>query len=494
MKKNLIEIAGVAAAAALLLLGAGGCSKVNVLPEEAPVPSSSYHVSVSASLPDTPGTRSAGVLTDGTWTLKFTDTDELYVGASSVCGDDQLYMGGTLKIVPESLSDSDPMHANFSGEVKFYTEIEVVGGYNYSLWVEDASYDEGGYWAENPDDPWYLTEYEETTIDLSAYDNDPFKACDWISARLIPSGDWTGLAIYENHSFAYSKGLICAGSVAELMEHCVYLQGWYDFENNLFCLDNYCPILDLTISGLTPNATYKPIFYYIQPSGSVDDKETWISLSWEEETYSASSDGTLHLVFNIENPGWNEENDEPLFYFMHLKESYNKSFLVSLGKKIFESKVYTAARTAVLYPSDPTLPTVSGTFEYDEYSRLFYSEDSYTVSGTGSDVQFDIYDGTICLNGANLSQSAEGSYVIWGNEFTLELQGSNSISANSYYAISGSSTVSGDGTLTITSLYDDESIMDAYGFSAASGYILSHSAMTDVGGGKYSITITVKPA
>ena len=109
-------------------------------------------------------------------------------------------------------------------------------------------------------------------------------------------------------------------------------------------------------------------------------------------------------------------------------------------------------------------------------------------------MQFDIYDGTICLNGANLSQSAEGSYVIWGNEFTLELQGSNSISANSYYAISGSSTVSGDGTLTITSLYDDESIMDAYGFSAASGYILSHSAMTDVGGGKYSITITVKPA
>lgn len=494
MKKNLIKIAGAAAAAAILLLGAGGCSKVNVLPEEAPVPSSSYHVSVSASLPDTPDTRSAGVLTDGTWTLKFTDTDELYVGASNVCGNDQLYMGGTLKIVPESLSDSDPMHAQFSGEVKFYTQIEVEGGYNESLWVEDDSYDEGGYWAENPADPWYLTEYEETTIDLSAYDNNPFKAAEGLSVTLIPSGNWEAFGLSDDHSWAYLKDLYCADSVSELMERCVYVAGWYDSLQNLFVLDSCFPILDLTISGLTPNAAYTPNLYYIDSTGSVDDKDTWVGLSWCEETYTASSDGKLHLVCNLHNTGWDNVNDQPAYNFLNLVENYNKSYRVSLGKKEFENKVYTAERTAILNPSDPTLPTVSGTFAYDEYSRLFYSEDSYTVSGTGSDVQFDIYDGTICLNNANLSNSAEESYVIWGNEFTLELQGSNSISANCFYAISGSPTVRGNGTLTITSFYEDESIMAAYGFSAASGYILSHSAMTNNGNGTYSITITIQPA
>lgn len=497
MKKNLIEIAGVAAAAALLLLGAGGCSKVNVLPEEAPVPSSSYHVSVSASLPDTPGTRSAGVLTDGTWTLKFTDTDELYVGASNVCGNDKLYMGGTLKIVPESLSDSDPMHAVFSGDVKFYLEEQVLDGYN-EIWVDDPS-DEinGGHYEEDLTDPYYHYEYNETTVDLSAYDNNPFKAAEWLSITLIPSGNWEAFGITDDHSWVYLLDLYCADSVSELMERCVYVNGSYDLENNLFRLDSWYPILDLTISGLTPNAAYTPNLFYIESDGSVEDKDTWQGLSACEDTYTASSDGKLHLVFNFYNIGWDSVNDQPAYHFLNLVENYNKSYRVSLGKKEFENKVYTAERTAILNPADLTLPTVTGNFTYDDYNRMFYSYDSYTVSGTGSDVQFDIYDGgTLCLNNAVLSHSGEDYYVIWGNDdFTLELQGSNSISANYYYAVSGTViTVSGNGTLTITSLYDEEeTFMSAYGFQAASGYILTHSSLTDVGGGKYSITITVKP-
>lgn len=493
MKRNLFKIAGAAATAALLLLGAGGCSKVNVQPEEAPAASSSYYVTVGASMPGTPGTRSAGVLTDGTWTLNFTDTDELFISGEAVGGNEDLYLAGVLKIVPESLDPGKPRLAKFAGELTVYERKEVIGGYY------DMEYPEGsGNWVENPDDPWYETEYNEKEYDLSAYDN-PLMACEHgVGVTLIPSGDWSVFE-YDNPTWVYLRSdLVVANSVEDLMASGVNVTGWFDYETESIVLGGNDTILDIWLSGLKENAAYKIELYSAPSEDLIDnDKEAWPMLQTETPR-TASATGTMHFVINAwDNYYWPEDADEPApsFYFLKLTGKYNDSYTVRLGTKTLEKKVYKVERTAVPDPVDETLPMVTGDFEYENYYRYFSVDGTCTVSGKGIEVEFYLdNNSTLCLNGADLSRSDNNS-IIYGSTFNIELQGDNRVSTEAPCTVSGSAIyVSGDGTLTVTSTYEDaEYFMDYYCFLAASGYTLTNSELTDNGDGTYTFTITVKP-
>ena len=493
MNKNLFKIAGVAAIAALLLLGANGCSKVNDLSGEAPAASSTYFVTLGADLPGTPGTRSAGVLTDGTWTLNFTDTDELFISGEAVEGNEDLYLAGVLKIVPESLDPGNPRHAKFAGELTVYEREDVIGGYN------EMEYPEGsGNYVENPDDPWYETEYNEKEYDLSAYDN-PLMACENdVYVTLIPSGDWSVFE-YDNPTWVYHRSdLAVANSVEDLMASGVNVTGWFDYETESIELGGNNTILDIWLSGLAENAAYKIELYSAPSEDLIDnDKETWLILQTETPR-TASATGTMHFVINAwDESYWPEDADEPVpsFYFLKLTGKYNDSYTVRLGTKTLENKVYKVERTAVADPVDETLPVVTGDFEYENYYRYFSVDGTCTVSGKGIEVEFQLDDNsTLCLNGADLSRSDDES-VIYGSTFNIELQGDNLVSSRAPCTVSGSAIyVSGDGTLTVTSTYDDAgSFMGYYCFYAASGYTLTNSELKDNEDGTYTFSISVCP-
>lgn len=478
MSKNLIRIAGVAAVASLLLLGAGGCSKISSMQEEAPAVPSSYFVTIGASLPDKPDTRSAGVLTDGTWKLQFTDTDQIFVTGWEVDGHTDLILSGTLTIVPGSLDPSDPWHASFSGELTVYEEKEVIIGYD-----PDTS------------DPYTDFEYTETTYDLSAYDN-PLEACDGVSVILIPSGDMSAFKKENPISVYLNADRAIADSVEELMAHSVELWGWYDPETDRILLDTVYPILDITVSGLTPDADYKIDFYFADAtSGEEIPEDMWIPIRSIEAPRTASSDGTLHFAVPMMDWG---EGESSVYYFIKLEENYNKTFTVLLGNKKLDGKVYTVSRTVIADPVDPTLPAVTGDFafyRYDEYCYFEVAESgTCTVSGEGSEVMIGFSDNSkLVLDGAHLTNTT-GYAPISGNTFSLELQGDNSLYAECGYIVDGASvSVSGNGTLTVTSYYSENDILEALNLTAASGYVLTNTVPESAGDGIYTCTITVRP-
>ena len=496
MKKMMIRIADAAAVAALLLLGATGCSKFNVQSEEVPAVSSRYAVSVGANMP---GTRSTGVLANGTWTLAFTSTDQLFI-SGAIEDTENLYLAGTLSVVPGSLVEGNLTHAEFAGELTVYEEKEVIIGYE-EYWdtnPDNPNYNPelGGCLVEDPDSPIFETVYEEASYDLSDYDN-PLQACDIVHIQLIPSGDWSDFEHNEVSAWLPTQKAV-AGSVEELMEKCVAVQGYYDFDENKIILDDTYPILDITVSGLTAGADYRIGMYYSVNGTDVNDDDTWLDFDLDEAR-TASSKGVLHFAINMHN-NWvyDEERDEsvPANLFLKLEEAFNKTYTVLLGRKDLEAKVYTVNRTAVADPSDPTMPVVSGSYTYD-FDRGFYvsESESCTVRGFGYNVLFDIsYDGTICLNNAELTRD-DWTSAISGDNFNLNLQGTNSISGDAMYVISGNAiTVTGNGTLKITSSYGlSDKYKEDYRLKAGKNHTLTYSGLTDNKDDTYTFTVTVAP-
>ena len=432
---------------------------------------------------------------DGSWRLQFTDKDELYVTGYEVDGQSSLYLAGYMSIVPESLDESDPTHANFAGELKVYEQVDVFMGFE-EIWVDD---EDGGHYEEDTSSPIYETQYDEIEYDLGVYDS-PLKACSGgLNITLIPSGN-RSVFLDDGPWISLDYSAAIADSVSDLMKNGVWVSGSYDSDLEMFILDYGGPILDVTISGLTAGVGYKMTLYYTNKSEYLDDSGMWSTMILPESPLSAASDGTLHFAANVYN-GWNyEEETDPVYYFIKLEECFNKTYTVLLGAKFFDEenpKVYKVERAASADYVDPTLPTVTGDFYY--YDRYFSIEEGHscTVSGTGSDVQFYVNTGgTLCLENATLTRDDECD-VIWGDDdFTLNLQGNSSISSKTTYTIYGTSgiVVIGNGTLEITSTYDNVSdyFMD-YGLNAGTGYTLEHSELSDNEDGTYTFTITVKP-
>lgn len=291
MKKNLMTIRGLLAAlASLLLLSA--CSK-----EITPAASSRIHVSIGAGY-GTEGTKSA-VSEEQGWgarTLLFTEGDRLFFNENI---DDDYRMGGTLTAVSVS---EDGKSATFSGDLTVY---------------------------KNTDGNWVATEYDLANPD------DPMK-----EFRSAPRGylihkdapeDWCTTYIDGGYpDFNYRVHGLC-GDVNTLMRSVLEVNGMYSSDKKCFELGASFPVLNCTISGLTPNSE----FYVRVETGNQDQLY--------EQAVTTDDAGTARFVITF-----------PFREVCRLQFSSNLSdlifgdidFEVNLGALALGSKVYNVTRTA----------------------------------------------------------------------------------------------------------------------------------------------------
>lgn len=292
MKKNLMTIRGLLAAlASLLLLSA--CSK-----DTTPAASSRIHVSIGAGY-GTEGTKSAVSEEQdggGPRTLLFTEGDRLFFNENI---DDDYRMGGTLTAVSVS---EDGKSATFSGDLTVY---------------------------KNTDGNWVATEYDLANPD------DPMK-----EFRSAPRGylihkdapeDWCTTYIDGGYpDFNYRVHGLC-GDVNTLMRSVLEVNGMYSSDKKCFELGASFPVLNCTISGLTPNSE----FYVRVETGSQDQLY--------EQDVTTDDAGTARFVITF-----------PFREVCRLQFSSNLSdlifgdidFEVNLGALSLGSKVYNVTRTA----------------------------------------------------------------------------------------------------------------------------------------------------
>lgn len=296
MKKNLMTIRGLLAAlASLLLLSA--CSK-----DTTPAASSRIHVSIGAGY-GTEGTKSA-VSEEQDWgglitrTLLFTEGDRLFFNESL---DDDYRMGGTLTAVSVS---EDGKSATFSGDLTVY---------------------------KNTDGNWVATEYDLANPD------DPMK-----EFRRAPRGylihkdapeDWCTTYIGGGYpDFNYQVHGLC-GDVNTLMRSVLEVNGMYSSDKKCFELEASFPVLNCTISGLTPNSEF-----YVRV-------ETGIRDQLYEQAVTTDDAGTARFVITFPVSGSVEYR---LQFSSNLPDLFlgDIDFEVDLGDLVISPKVYNVTRTA----------------------------------------------------------------------------------------------------------------------------------------------------
>lgn len=295
MKKNLMTIRGLLAAlASLLLLSA--CSK-----DTTPAASSRIHVSIGAGY-GTEGTKSAVSEQDGggliTRTLLFTEGDRLFFNENI---DDDYRMGGTLTAVSVS---EDGKSATFSGDLTVY---------------------------KNTDGNWVATEYDLANPD------DPMK-----EFRSAPRGylihkdapeDWCTTYIDGGYpDFNYRVHGLC-GDVNTLMRSVLEVNGMYSSDKKCFELGASFPVLNCTISGLTPNSE----FYVRVETGNQDQLY--------EQAVTTDDAGTARFVITFP---FSVPSEHRLQFSSNLSDLIfgDIDFEVNLGALSLGSKVYNVTRTA----------------------------------------------------------------------------------------------------------------------------------------------------
>lgn len=479
--------------AALLLLGAVGCSKIANLSEEAPVASSKYFVSVGGRLPQT---RSVGVNTDGTWTLQFTESDELFVSGKGVDGISNYFLAGTLHVVPGSISEGDGRSARFEGELTVYEQIEEIMGYE-EIWIDDDNYEEGGYFEEDPNSPIIDYFYESLGYDLSDYDN-PLDACEYVDVRLIPSGDWTAFYKPDEVTVEHELYEAFALSIEQLMESYVDVWGSYDPLTSSFVLDGHYPIFDITVKGLEPDCDYEIQFAFVEDPDDLYTPYCWNMLAHSSTPFSANSDGDLHFVTGTYNL-YNIDTQAPVCFFVTL-DSVNgvDSYIAKIGAKELEKKIYTITRTAE--PQEVPDPVFTITGDCEENSPFFTVVGDCWISGEGTDYFFLVdEDCTLTLDSVTLSTDSEEVDPISSlsdNTYYLALYGVNYINApNRTFPLYGSGIlVIGEGSLIITSLYHGDFPLEDFNIFTTDDYSLTYDFISDNEDGTYTYRIDVYPS
>jgi hypothetical protein len=286
MKKNLMTIRGLLAAlASLLLLSA--CSK-----DTTPAASSRIHVSIGAGY-GTEGTKSAVSEQDGgARTLLFTEGDRLFFNENI---DDDYRMGGTLTAVSVS---EDGKSATFSGDLTVYKNTD-------GNWVA-TEYD-----LANPDDP--MKEFRSAPRGYLIHKDAPE---DWCTTY-IDGG---------SPDFNYQDHGLC-GDVNTLMRSVLEVNGMYSSDKKCFELGASFPVLNCTISGLTPNSE----FYVRVESAGI--------FQYYEQAVTTDDAGTARFVITFPLAG-------PLEYRLQFSSNWSDllDFEVDLGE--LGSKVYNVTRTA----------------------------------------------------------------------------------------------------------------------------------------------------
>lgn len=325
--------------AAILLLGAVGCARITNLSEDVPMASSKYFVSVGGRLPMT---RSAGVNTEGTWTLQFTEEDELFVSGNGIDAQSSLYLAGTLHVVPGSIS-AGGSRARFEGELTVYSKEEVIDSYD-EIWIEDPDYEDGGYTVVNYDAPLIVTVYNETGYDLSAYDN-PLDACSTVDVQLIPSGNWPAYVVESEVEVRHNLDGAFVESVGDMMENYVHVYGSYNSSAGSIVLDRNDPIFNVTVTGLDPDSEFMVTLCYIEDTDNFDNTYYWEWLGRSDNPISSDSEGEMHFITGAKALS-SSESETPVYYFVKLEGVGVDSYIAKIGSKNLEGKIYTITRTA----------------------------------------------------------------------------------------------------------------------------------------------------
>jgi len=490
--KTIQKTMGWLVMAAALTIGTTACSSDDMLAENneptvMPQAQQKVHITVGAGVGTSGTTRSSVDYNSETKerTLKFTDGDKLYVRAIIEQEHDDNYddpedpndmhdskiMAGFLTIDPATIS-ADGKSAQFTGDLDIYNgTVKDMGDDDY-----DVVYDAGTH--------------TFTTAD-------PLAECLFSEAQLVHEGSEANYYIGKDKSGYYPDRYL-ASSVEELMTSSYSVGDQYNENDHAFTIFAWtadCAILNCTISGLTPGASYVVRLDYDDEYNEYEGK------------VAANGDGKAN--FAIVAP-----DDE--HHFQLLLASTNDRKQVNLGQKELETKVYNIKATA----SDWVLagmPIVTGTLTLPGWDKEYYITDNpfnFTISGTSTNYSFCLdvsLGGTIHL--VNVAATHETESFIYGDEgdVNIELTGNNTVSVPSTECAinwNGNMKLSCTGasaTLTVTtcSIYDKGLYADNYYYDdedptkqvvsnlAENGFNVTCSDMTDNGNGTYTWTYTV---
>lgn len=462
--KTIQKTMGWLVMAAALTIGTTACSSDDMLAENneptvMPQAQQKVHITVGAGVGTSGTTRSSVDYNSGTKerTLKFTEGDKLYVRATieeehddNYDGTDPDYkhesklMAGFLTIDPATIS-ADGKSAQFTGDLDIY-----VG-------TVEPEYEE--YWDD--DQEMWLPDYENiinynlvfssgTHTFLTA---DPLAECIYADANLVHAGSETKYTVDDNFKYL-NYDCFVASSVNELMTSSYCVGGDYDKDNHSFglCANRWLSaILNCTISGMTPGASYTVRLN----SGDTEDYN-----NHQDYEGNVTANGEGKATFAITAPAGD-------YYYLQLAlSSTTGRKLVTLGRKELEEKVYNIKTTATDYVFPAGAPVVSGTAAWPQevwdgshWYEIKENPADVSISGSFIGYNFDLMNGgTVSLN--NVTASLDNNYIICGNsserDLTVVLTGDNSLSCKEYGFALGSNKgiklkcTGSSATLTVT--------------------------------------------
>ena len=493
--------------AAALTIGTTACSNEDMLAEnnEPAVMQQTpqkVHITVGAGVGTSGNTRSAVDYNSVTKerTLKLTEGDKLYVRAiieeehddnydvtDPDCKHESKIMAGFLTIDPATIS-ADGKSAQFTGDLDIYV-VTVEPVYDQT-WVVDVD----GYW-DDINETW-VDEVGHFEDNLLYYDlvyslgthtfltADPLAECIYAGANLVHAGSETKYTVdVYNKNLNYN--FFVASSVNELMTSSYCVGGDYDKDNHSFGLWAnrwFSAILNCTISGLTPGASYTVRL-------NSGDTEDYNDHQDYEGNVTANGEGkaTFAITAPIED-----------YNFQLVLSSTADRKLVTLGRKKLETKVYNIKTTATDYVFPAGAPVVSGTAAWPQevwdgshWYEIKENPADISISGSFTGYYFDLMNGgTVSLN--NVTARFDNNYIIYNNSFerdlTVVLTGNNSLSNSQYdFALGGNKGIKlrctgSSATLTVTALYNS-----VYGFNCTN---YDGSDPNDLAADGYTVALT----
>lgn len=451
--KTIQKTMGWLVMAAALTIGTTACSSDDMLAENneptvMPQAQQKVHITVGAGVGTSGTTRSSVDYNSEKKerTLKFTDGDKLYVRAtieeehSDVLWGGSDYeskiMAGFLTIDPATIS-ADGKSAQFTGDLDIY-----VGTVVPQRWDEDKEDWVIDY--ENIED--YGLVYSPGTHTFTTAD--PLAECVRANAELAHAGSEAEYTVYDD-SKGFDYDFMVASSVNELMTSSYRVGGEYDLDSHSFDLwanDMFSVILNCTISGLKPGASYTVGMFY----GETEDYDRFLDY---EGKVAADGEGKANFAILT------TDGD---YYYQLALSNIAEHKVVTLGRKELETKVYNITATATDYVSPAGAPIVSGTAAWLRYGEWYSIEEDpadVTISGSFTGYYFDIENGgTVTLD--NVTASYDNSYIIYGysdeRDLTVVLTGDNSLSCKEYDFALGSNKgiklkcTGSSATLTVT--------------------------------------------
>ena len=369
--------------AAALTMAVTGCSSDNELvesiePAVVPQAQQKVHITVGAGLGELTRSAVEETVNEGrtTRTLKFTEGDKLYVRAVIERAHDDNYdapddpddvhdskiMAGFLTIDPATIS-ADGKIAQFTGDLDVY-DATLVPVYGEEWVVDEEGHMEGDDWIEEKGHyEQYIEEYNLVYSDgTHTFETfDPLDECVYAEANLAHAASSEADYTVSDNKYFYYNNHSLASSVNELMTSSYAVGGEYDKDSQSFELGANSwnsAILNCTISGLTPGASYTVRLNY----GYTEDYD-----DYDYYNGKVAADGEGKATFAIVAPATD-------YYFqLELRSSKDRK-VVTLGQKELERKVYNVKATATDYGN--------GT---DTEMDVIYGEEDWIISSSDPD-------------------------------------------------------------------------------------------------------------